>query len=47
MNSKTNYGLEEAGVEQMDDAIGALLKTYRRYRRNGQYDCHIYNRQRR
>jgi arylsulfatase A-like enzyme len=26
MNSKTNYGLEEAGVEQMDDAIGALLK---------------------
>ncbi len=26
MNYKTNYGLEEAGVEQMDDAIGALLK---------------------
>src|SRR5664279_3518381 len=26
MNFKTNYGLEEAGVEQMDDAIGALLK---------------------
>jgi arylsulfatase len=26
MNFKSNYGLEEAGVEQMDDAIGALLK---------------------
>ncbi len=26
MNSKTNYGLEEAGVAQMDDSIGAILK---------------------
>jgi arylsulfatase len=26
MNFQSNYGLEEAGVEQMDDAIGALLK---------------------
>jgi arylsulfatase len=26
MNYQSNYGLEEAGVEQMDDAIGALLK---------------------
>jgi arylsulfatase len=26
MNAKDNYGLEEAGVAQMDDAIGALLK---------------------
>lgn len=25
-NSQTNYGLEEAGMAQMDDAIGALLK---------------------
>src|SRR6516225_3053393 len=25
-NSKTNYGLEEAGMAQMDDGIGALLK---------------------
>jgi arylsulfatase len=25
-NSQTNYGLEEAGVAQMDDSIGALLK---------------------
>jgi arylsulfatase len=25
-NSKTNFGLEEAGMKQMDDAIGALLK---------------------
>jgi arylsulfatase A-like enzyme len=26
MNSQTNYGLEEAGVAQLDDSIGALLK---------------------
>lgn len=26
MNYKSNYGLEEAGAEQMDDAIGALIK---------------------
>jgi arylsulfatase A-like enzyme len=26
MNSKDNYGLEEAGMAQMDDSIGALLK---------------------
>ena len=26
MNSDTNYGLEEAGMAQMDDSIGALLK---------------------
>src|SRR5262245_19143219 len=25
-NSQTNYGLEEAGMAQLDDAIGALLK---------------------
>jgi arylsulfatase len=25
-NSKTNYGLEEAGMAQLDDCIGALLK---------------------
>ncbi|MGY4358515.1 arylsulfatase A-like enzyme [Bradyrhizobium sp. i1.3.6] len=25
-NSETNYGLEEAGMTQMDDSIGALLK---------------------
>ena len=25
-NSQTNYGLEEAGMAQMDDCIGALLK---------------------
>jgi arylsulfatase A-like enzyme len=25
-NSETNYGLEEAGMAQMDDSIGALLK---------------------
>jgi arylsulfatase len=25
MNSETNYGLEEAGMAQMDDSIGALL----------------------
>jgi|SRR5262245_13607765 len=25
-NSKTNYGLEEAGMTQLDDSIGALLK---------------------
>lgn len=26
MNSETNYGLEEAGIAQMDDCVGALLK---------------------
>src|SRR5438093_5061639 len=26
MNSQTNYGLEEAGMTQLDDSIGALLK---------------------
>jgi arylsulfatase len=26
MNSQTNYGLEEAGMAQMDDSIGALMK---------------------
>ncbi len=26
MNDKSNYGLEEAGMAQMDDAVGALLK---------------------
>ncbi len=25
-NSQTNYGLEEAGMEQLDDSVGALLK---------------------
>ena len=25
-NSQTNYGLEEAGMAQMDDSIGALMK---------------------
>jgi arylsulfatase len=26
MNAKTNYGLEEAGMVQLDDCVGALLK---------------------
>jgi arylsulfatase len=26
MNSQTNYGLEEAGMKQLDDCVGALLK---------------------
>ncbi len=26
MNSQTNYGLEEAGVAQLDDSVGAILK---------------------
>jgi arylsulfatase A-like enzyme len=26
MNAKSNYGLEEAGMAQMDDSVGALLK---------------------
>lgn len=26
MNSDTNYGLEEAGVAQLDDSVGALMK---------------------
>jgi len=27
MNPKTNYGMEEAGVVQFDDSIGALMKA--------------------
>ena len=27
MNPETNYGLEEAGMAQMDDNIGALMKA--------------------
>src|SRR5215831_17823036 len=26
MSAKTNYGLEEAGMKQLDDAVGALMK---------------------
>jgi arylsulfatase len=26
MNNKTNYGLEEAGMAQLDDSVGALMK---------------------
>ncbi len=26
MNSETNFGLEEAGMKQMDDSVGALMK---------------------
>jgi arylsulfatase A-like enzyme len=26
MNYKTNYGLEESGMEQLDDSVGALMK---------------------
>jgi arylsulfatase len=26
MNSKTNYGLEEAGMVQLDDSVGAIMK---------------------
>ena len=26
MNYQTNYGLEEAGMAQLDDSVGALLK---------------------
>ena len=26
MNSETNYGLEEAGMAQMDDTVGAIMK---------------------
>jgi hypothetical protein len=27
MNADTNYGLEEAGMAQLDDSVGALLKA--------------------
>jgi arylsulfatase A-like enzyme len=27
MNSKTNYGVEEAGMEQLDDSVGVLMKA--------------------
>src|SRR5262249_35874861 len=26
MNFKTNYGLEEAGMQQLDDSVGAIMK---------------------
>ena len=27
MNDETNYGLEEAGMAQLDDSVGALMKA--------------------
>jgi arylsulfatase A-like enzyme len=27
MNPETNYGLEEAGMAQLDDDVGALMKA--------------------
>jgi arylsulfatase A-like enzyme len=27
MNPETNYGLEEAGMAQLDDAVGALIEA--------------------
>jgi arylsulfatase A-like enzyme len=27
MNPETNYGLEEAGMAQLDDSVGALMKA--------------------
>jgi arylsulfatase A-like enzyme len=27
MNPETNYGLEEAGMAQLDDGVGALMKA--------------------
>ena len=46
-NSQTNYGLEEAGMAQMDDSIGALLKKHRRHRRDQQHHRDLHDRQRR
>jgi arylsulfatase len=43
MNAETNYGLEEAGMAQLDDSVGALLGA-RRYRRDQQYHRRLHHR---
>ncbi len=48
MNFQNNYNLEEAGMAQMDDSIGAILNASRRHRRSRQHHRHhFHHRQRR
>ena len=46
MNSQTNYGLEEAGMAQLDDSVGALLKHVEDIGRGRQHHRHLHHRQR-
>ena len=47
MNSETNYGLEEAGMAQLDDIVGAHHEAPRRHRRSRQHHPRLHHRQRR
>ena len=47
MNATNNYGLEEAGMAQMDDSIGALLQHVEGHGRGRQHHRHLHHRQRR
>ena len=46
MNATSNYNLEEAGMAQMDDSIGALL-NHPMIWRGPKYHCHFHDGQRR
>ena len=45
MNSETNYGLEEAGMAQLDDSVGAILKMRGGSGRDRQHHRHFHHRQ--
>ena len=47
MNPETNYGMEEAGMAQLDDIVGALMKAPGRSRHRRQHHCRVLDRQRR
>ena len=47
MNPETNYGMEEAGMAQIDDFVGALLQGPRRSRHRRQHHRRLLHRQRR
>ncbi len=47
MNPETNYGIEEAGMAQLDDSIGDASEGTRRSRHRRQHHRRVLHRQRR